>query len=948
MPEINAIATSRAIVDTDSLAGQASDNTGLRVTGSQIKDAADLARATTLTRNGLVAQKTLTCIPATNGVDELLGVHPVVEGQFTLAHGLDLWSGVPARVFGFSDHSHFKFRSKAAAGPAANSAGEVVQFIHSASASGSNITLAGVGAPITGTDIATEDSIDTTATVVTGTANSGIIKLRYSISIAVSLNDKIVLKVLNPVAGLQPGNYGGIVTQAPALVSSKYEVLVTVTGLDALAYAAANVANTAAQNADWALCKITGVASVIGTSVTAFARDTAGPADQATVTFSGAHGLSQGSAVAVWADSTLTGLTGLYLATFNSATVVEVTSTTAVKVRFKNLREPSGFGGLTGTLTLSGTVTTPSTMVSVYAGTKDPQHESGLGLGMFTFNRNAGGITRNFSIGRGVDTPASGLSRAAAIGFDLPQVTVDDTVRIGAGATNYLDIVGGEVLDQNGQLLTSRSSRLMSAAFGGLNFDGCTASTRVTTAPLATAFSGTGDFSFWCRFKMPTNAALVLPGSMIPMALSDSASSQSSANSCYLIIDSGAGGTLRLIKRSAASGYQDTGALPTGLATAYAGKVVDVVVVRSGAALWSVYINGVLATTSASYASETVSFTYAHLGLGNTANCFSERIHRAVVFNRALSAADVAELVAQGVNAADQWGALPQIINTTTLNGGFETAGGGGLDTLANWFEYIAAGGTITRDTVDFSPNLSSTASVKFTGDTSGTSLSVYQSSIGTVAGKRYRVSLAAKRSSAGNMTVKGVITATTLLTFAATTSWSDYTGEFVAVSAEGLKLEHATNSINLWVDNFTHERIGAILDLDLGEGCGYQVRDRSTNNLHGMFSNAGVTWSNPSVFGQIRWTVTASGNQQFGAVGTPLGLPTNARITSIVANAASAVTLSLGTSSGGTTIVNAAGLSTGRNDLTVVSRMPNSTNLWANLSGAISTQLTINYEIVD
>jgi hypothetical protein len=129
-------------------------------------------------------------------------------------------------------------------------------------------------------------------------------------------------------------------------------------------------------------------------------------------------------------------------------------------------------------------------------------------------------------------------------------------------------------------------------------------------------------------------------------------------------------------------------------------------------------------------------------------------------------------------------------------------------------------------------------------------------------------------------------------------------------------------------------------VDLDFTMGCGNQLQDTSSNNLHANLFG-GFSWLNVRDFGQLRVNLSNSGNTQF-----PVGLPADALIQSIAANAAGAVTLSIGTASGGTQVVNAASLSTGRNGpLTVASAFPGGT-LWGNLSAAVQTQVTINFAI--
>jgi hypothetical protein len=92
--------------------------------------------------------------------------------------------------------------------------------------------------------------------------------------------------------------------------------------------------------------------------------------------------------------------------------------------------------------------------------------------------------------------------------------------------------------------------------------------------------------------------------------------------------------------------------------TNFAGQVVDVVVTRSGSTL-KVYINGTdtaYSDTGSGSWSDTVTSTFLNVGVFDAGDLFFGRIYRSVVFNRALSAGDVTELITIGVNPADQWG----------------------------------------------------------------------------------------------------------------------------------------------------------------------------------------------------------------------------------------------------------------------------------------------------
>jgi len=269
----------------------------------------------------------------------------------------------------------------------------------------------------------------------------------------------------------------------------------------------------------------------------------------------------------------------------------------------------------------------------------------------------------------------------------------------------------------NGPIPGALGSAVRAAAsdYAAVNFDGATASTRIASACQAI---GTGDFSLWSRFRVPASN----PASSIGIiGLSSTNSTMFAANAVLLSISSS--GTLNFLRYGATTSDVRQ-AVIAGFLSTYSGQVVDIVVTRTGTTL-KIYING----TDTAYTettggtppawSDTIASDFCNVGcFTSSANTvFTGRIYRSVVFNRALSATDVTELITVGVNPADQWGTQTQIANTTTLNGGFETAGGGGADPFANWVEFTTGTTTITRDTAVFSPNLSSTASANFTTD---------------------------------------------------------------------------------------------------------------------------------------------------------------------------------------------------------------------------------------
>jgi hypothetical protein len=474
--------------------------------------------------------------------------------------------------------------------------------------------------------------------------------------------------------------------------------------------------------------------------------------------------------------------------------------------------------------------------------------------------------------------------------------------------------------------------RAAASDYAAVTFDGATTATRVS-APCQAI--GTGDFSMWVRFRVPV-AQPSVGGQGVITTSGGSTGAGSRAFGIRLSLS-----TLNVTLRDAAGATAKNAGL-SNFHTNFAGQVVDVVVTRSGSTL-KVYINGTdtaYSDTGSGSWSDTVTSTFLNVGVFDAGDLFFGRIYRSVVFNRALSAGDVTELITIGVNPADQWGTQTQIWNTTTLNGGFETAGGGGADVFANWVEFTSGTGVLSRDTVDYSPDLGSTASAKALG-TDGTAVWSLYNTPTLVANKRYRISAAHKRSANANVVWKTVTTNLILATFAVTTSWGNYSGEFVMPANEFVKVDGGGNNTT-WIDNVILERIGAIVDLDFTVGTGYQATDRSTNNLHGTLFN-GVEFTVPRRMAVLYATTTASGNTQM--LGT-LAIPTNAVIEDVIVNSTGSATVSVGNVSAGTQIVNAASVVSGRQKLTIATPFSTTGNLWVNSSAAVTLQFTIFYTI--
>jgi len=402
--------------------------------------------------------------------------------------------------------------------------------------------------------------------------------------------------------------------------------------------------------------------------------------------------------------------------------------------------------------------------------------------------------------------------------------------------------------------------RAAASDYAAAVFDGTTSGTRIASACQAI---GTGDFSMWSRFRVPTS----IPSGQFPgvLSLTDSNTTTSRANAFRLVMTDA--GSLQISRFGVTTGDVRTASI-VGFRAAYSGQVVDIVVTRTGSTL-KIYING----TDTSYTdtasgttppawSDTVVSDFVMIGAtsASATTIFTGRIYRSVVFNRALSASHVTELITTGVNPADQWGTQTQVIgfNPAALNGGFET---NSLNAPGTWG--TSASGTSTA-TIDTSGSFSRTGTNagKLTLDGSA-NYTAFQANNGAAnffaINKRYRISFwARKGATSGSCGVQignfasGTAYGNTGLVL--TTSYANTVVEVVTVTDGGLALGRQASSVGLseiYIDDVEVTRIGAIVDLDLSVGIGLFFPDRSDNRLGGD-GFGGISHTMPREFGSI------------------------------------------------------------------------------------------------
>ena len=510
------------------------------------------------------------------------------------------------------------------------------------------------------------------------------------------------------------------------------------------------------------------------------------------------------------------------------------------------------------------------------------------------------------------------------------------------GAVTLGDAVGdaitvtGSLTSYTGQ--TPSAIRAAASDYAAVTFDGATSGTRIVST-LTSQNIGTGDMSMWNRFRVFTTTGTT----RYIASLSSSSTSADQARACILYINS-IGGLVFYLYGATTSDFRS--ATIAGFQTSYSGQVVDIVVTRTGATL-KIYING----TDTAYSevtggtppawSDTITSTNLFIGQSTgTSNIFSGRIYRSVVFNRALSASDVTELITTGVNPADQWGT-----QTAAYTSDFSAGADG----------WAAVRGT-SDGNIDGISGVDNT--LRFTVDsTASNSHYALKTSVpGLLASKRYRVGLdyfiTAANATMNGLRLQQLTTAQLLSPIQSVTgAWTSITPvEFVSTETRldvvGYAGANATFTGNgtdtFYLHSFVLTRIGAIVDLDFTVGTGYQATDRSTNALHGTLFN-GVEFTQPKRMAVLYATTNTNGNQQM--LGT-LAIPTNAVIEDIIVNSTGTVTVSVGNASAGTQIVNAASVVSGRQKLTLATPFSTTGNLWVNANSTATLQFTILYTI--
>lgn len=476
------------------------------------------------------------------------------------------------------------------------------------------------------------------------------------------------------------------------------------------------------------------------------------------------------------------------------------------------------------------------------------------------------------------------------------------------------------------------------AGSSGLDFDGNTASTDVTT-DISTHAVGTNDLTAWMRTEIrPTLSR----ARTLMCITTDSGSTPIQATALLAYISSG--GDLVINFYGATTSDIRTATIAS-FVTTYSGTVVDIVLTRQSAT-FKLYINGTdtayTETTSGSPPawSATVGSTFLHVGPATSLTAiYNSTVYRMTLFNRALSASDVASLVTDGVSYGDRWASA-----TAQYSSDFASA-------ITGW---AAVGGGVTAT--------HSAGRLNITYPASGSGGAVLSTSP-LIFGRNSRISFVHKIASGAlsSILVRDSGASTALLglgghSVSFTPSGSDQTftldvTEQPVSGASGFTYLSGTATgagCVLEIDNFSITRIGAFVDHDYSAGVGYQVQDASANKLNGTAAG-GIGWRAPKINGRVSATLTVNtGERMLGN----LAIPTDAHIETVIVenvNVGSGALFSLGTAGGSlTTILSAMPLGGNGTKSVFSPAVSNSStgNLHASWTAAGTVKVTILYTL--
>ena len=590
-----------------------------------------------------------------------------------------------------------------------------------------------------------------------------------------------------------------------------------------------------------------------------------------------------------------------------------------------NNRVPDGSSGvltLANRLVISG---------STFSGSSTPAGNGTIALTLNTGNNTFPDGTSGVNVlvnaikftgsltGTGTASGNGTVNIATSGGFTLG---IDSNSQINAATDNTNGVSALGLRYAQGNMRNALAPR------GGVYFNG-SASAGITS-PLTNQNITTDPLSISIIFKVPDNNPASTEGLF---SLSSSNVTGTQANALIGFIDTSSVFHTQLF---AADGTSYTG-ITLSLAT-WAGKRVHLVFTRSTTTV-ALYINGVAQTTGTESGGApptwagSITSNYFNVGFLAAATPFVGTIYSATFYNLALAATDVLEVLELGGSVPERFKyGSEALLNTATLvdiHSSFSS-----VSATATSFSGVVPNGAYSAIAVR--PYLPSSGQVaaqwkvvfNYTGVASPLLRLAAQRNVSSVTG-------------AGQVTTPAAGLNTYIV------------GNDNKADAIDLEIQAAFAAINGSTISFTGltvQQIGAVVHLMLDDGIGYQIADASTNSLDATITTTGCSHVIGRTRGVLHFVTTAGTVASNTQILGQQALPANSRIMSWVIDSSGSATVSLGNVSAGAQFLSAGSITSGLNEVTLLTRYDSTNNLWCNAStssGTTTLTHTIYYESI-
>lgn len=518
----------------------------------------------------------------------------------------------------------------------------------------------------------------------------------------------------------------------------------------------------------------------------------------------------------------------------------------------------------------------------------------------------------------------------------------DAQAAAGTNSTTFLTPANGVLASVRG--LNSRAARDM------LYFDGMTSSARAYW-PLGTAGDGLGSGKLTkvdiveIPSANPSSAAGIW--ALGPGNSSYDSPTASWSLSLYL---STSGGLVVQIN-SGDPNYYIRSLTLASVVTNYGGQLVRLGITWDGASAPILYLNGVAQTMSETTSgggsapawTQAVSDDYVLQGRKGQNEYWKGILIPGPIINTVLTAAEMLSHAQTG--KLPSWcdvgsGSMVAIMSPSLLNGGFETAGGGGADIWGTWTETNVTGTGALADETSITNSGSHAA--KMTTGASG--MAGVRASIGLVPGRKYRIEFYARDD--GNnatLTVESDQGNYGTAVSALTNVYTKYSFEFVANSGAVI-IKCTQNNKVIYIDDVTILAVGPLYRPIIQPIA--VVADTGSNKIAGVLTS-GITPITEKRDWVIQAMTNTNGNQQL--LGASVFFDSTRHvIDDWCMNTTGTPTVTAGSASAGTQYKSSGALAATRNLISLVTRVLASANLWCGSNDTSTIYHTVRGHIVD